>query len=825
MTAGLFALARLLNLAYFAGTSVYCLLSYSSFAYAQFIKPQLVSWIPEAASVHHEVFWLTVIVTLPTLLPVRRGTLVQRTAAALYLAANVALGLWLLTNPVLSLAGPNSRTLLIAVLALLPPFALAVVDHITAPRRDVARVDLARLFAAAAIAAIVIWLSYVMSIPWYIARTVGIDLSPAAMAMAIGVSLASHLLVFALIYLIAAAGLALAALVKPAQAEYWVLAVLWVGALAFAFNRVVATALSFQPAETWVLTVWLTLVFVAVWSGVARHRAARAGEDALDAWFGPITAGSSFATAGLVAAPLLALGLRSAVAQLDWNFLFQKLGVCLLWALALGWGSIASAGIAARFPWLTRRTCDGLAAVMVVAGLAGVPLATRAAAWSGDVRLDPVFVLDRYAALDGSYQLVRSLLKTNGGADAEFYRFLKANSTLGLISASPVNVDFVARFQPAPAPPPHVFLFIVDSLRRDYLSPYNPAVTFTPATQAFAAESVVFERAFTRYGATGLSVPALWIGGMTLHKQYVLPFAPMNSLEKLLDGTGYRRLMSDDHLVTQLFRATPSTTLLDRQIDEMDHTVCSTVRELEAQLDATAGDRRPIFAMTRPLQLHTARLVRDPETPASAYPGFAPGYAAQVAALDRCLGGFVSYLKRTGRYDQSIVILTSDHGESLGEDGRWGHAYTLYPEVVQIPLIVRLPPALSSTWTTDRTSLAMSTDITPTLFALTGQPPRDLGPLYGKPLFTLAGQPLPTRRRESFLLSSSYGPVHAMLRHNGRSLYIADAVQGMELAFEMRADGRMERQTVTDVMRAVNRGLMRDHIGRIATAYHFTPAP
>ena len=76
---------------------------------------------------------------------------------------------------------------------------------------------------------------------------------------------------------------------------------------------------------------------------------------------------------------------------------------------------------------------------------------------------------------------------------------------------------------------------LVDSLRRDYLSPYNPKVTFTPATQAFAEESVVFERAFTRYGATGLSVPALWAGGMLLHKQYIKPFAPMNALEKLLD--------------------------------------------------------------------------------------------------------------------------------------------------------------------------------------------------------------------------------------------------------------------------------------------------
>ena len=102
--------------------------------------------------------------------------------------------------------------------------------------------------------------------------------------------------------------------------------------------------------------------------------------------------------------------------------------------------------------------------------------------------------------------------------------------------------------------------------------------------------------------------------------------------------------------------------------------------------------------MTRPLQLHVARLARNPATPASAYPGFAAGYAAQVAALDRCLGEFIGYLKNKDLYDHSVVILTSDHGESLGEEGRWGHAYTLHPEVVQIPLIVHLPPPMAAKW-------------------------------------------------------------------------------------------------------------------------------
>jgi hypothetical protein len=469
-----------------------------------------------------------------------------------------------------------------------------------------------------------------------------------------------------------------------------------------------------------------------------------------------------------------------------------------------------------------RRTGGVVAAVTIAVGLAGVPAVSRLSAWSGDARLDPDFVLDRYSAFDASYQLVRDLLETHAGEHASFYTFLKAHSTLNLVAAEPVDVSFVDTFERT-ARAPHVFLFIVDSLRPDYLSPYNPKVNFTPATQAFAAESVVFERAFTRYGSTGLSVPALWAGGMLLHKQYVKPFAPMNALEKLFDGVGYRRFLSDDHLVTQLFRASTATTLLDETIQEMDHTMCATTRELQSKLDETRTDLRPVFAMTRPLQLHTARLVRDPPTSAAAYPGFFSRYAAQVAAFDRCLGDFVGYLKRTGLYDESVVVVTADHGESLGEDGRWGHGNALHPELMRIPLIVHVPKKAASGLAVDRSQVALSTDITPTLYALAGQHLLDRGSLYGAPLFTPVDRPIPIRRRESFLLASSYGPGYAMLRHNGRTLYIADAVQGRDFAYEMGADGTMVRQSVTDVMRTVNRSLIREQIGEIASEYRFSP--
>ena len=114
---------------------------------------------------------------------------------------------------------------------------------------------------------------------------------------------------------------------------------------------------------------------------------------------------------------------------------------------------------------------------------------------------------------------------------------------------APVTIDLAALDGAPAAVRPHIFIFVVDSLRRDYVSPYNRQVTFTPALERFARESTVFERAFTRYGATGLSVPSLWVGGLVLHKQYVTPFAPMNTLAKLLEHEQYAQWISMDNIL------------------------------------------------------------------------------------------------------------------------------------------------------------------------------------------------------------------------------------------------------------------------------------
>ena len=229
----------------------------------------------------------------------------------------------------------------------------------------------------------------------------------------------------------------------------------------------------------------------------------------------------------------------------------------------------------------------------------------------------------------------------------------------------------------------------MDSLRRDYLSPYNAAVRFTPAIGELAKDSVVFKRAFTRYGGTGLSVPAIWTGGMVLHKQYVTPFDPMNTLLKMLEADNHRRLISMDLVVVQLMPAPPPDDELDLGVPIMSYRMCQTLDDLKGKLQP-AQDRRPVFAYSLPQDLHISHIRRRPVPEGTSYPGFFPQVAAQVEEIDGCFGRFIAFLKERGMYNDSVIVITSDHGDSLGDALRWGHSSTMFPEVVRIPLIVRV---------------------------------------------------------------------------------------------------------------------------------------
>jgi hypothetical protein len=123
----------------------------------------------------------------------------------------------------------------------------------------------------------------------------------------------------------------------------------------------------------------------------------------------------------------------------------------------------------------------------------------------------------------------------------------------------------------------------------------------------------------------------------------------------------------------------------------------------------------------------------------------------------------------------------------------------------------------------DLSALTLSSDIVPSLYTLLGYRLEAAGPLSGRPAFGPSDDDTAWRRRNEFLLASSYGAVYAMLRQNGARMYVVDAVDGGEQAFDLSGDGAGRRIEVTDTMSADTRARIREHLTALARENRYRP--
>jgi arylsulfatase A-like enzyme len=490
----------------------------------------------------------------------------------------------------------------------------------------------------------------------------------------------------------------------------------------------------------------------------------------------------------------------------DWNFVMARTGALLVWLLMLA-GAVRA----------TRRVPAGGTALSfaAVAALLAAHVALPAAA--------PAMV----ASAEPGTKWIAEAFEPPAApvAGEELVALLHAHTNIPRgTRVEPVDVSLSPLAGEPAAQPPHVFVFVVDSLRRDYLSPYNPAVTFTPSIDALAKDSLVFRNAFTQYGATGLSVPSLWVGGPVLHKQYVTPFAPMNSLAKLLEHERYTQWIAMDNIMDVILPASDRRDPLVQRNGVRDFRLCRTLSEVRDRLrDRTSDD--PVFVYALPQDVHVSVLAHEGGTAVDErrYDGFHAPVASRVSRLDACLGEFVADLKSSGLYERSVIVLTSDHGDSLGEEGRMGHAYSLHPEVVRVPLIVHVPPALRSQWSWDEERVAYTTDVTPTLYRLLGHEPHAPAAFFGESLARPAGSA--ARAPRDRMIAASYGAVYGALLNGGTQYYVFDAIAMRELAFSIDSGpepGRAIPVTVDIQQRGLD--VIRDTVGGISRFYRY-PRP
>jgi len=94
-------------------------------------------------------------------------------------------------------------------------------------------------------------------------------------------------------------------------------------------------------------------------------------------------------------------------------------------------------------------------------------------------------------------------------------------------------------------------------------------------------------------------------------------------------------------------------------------------------------------------------------------------YDGEIAYMDRAIGEVLDALEETGILDETLILVTSDHGEQLGQHGAWGHN-ALHDAVTHIPLIMRYPKKLPKG--KKLRGFGQHIDILPTILDLTGAP-------------------------------------------------------------------------------------------------------
>jgi arylsulfatase len=301
---------------------------------------------------------------------------------------------------------------------------------------------------------------------------------------------------------------------------------------------------------------------------------------------------------------------------------------------------------------------------------------------------------------------------------------------------------------------PKFILVSIDCLRADHVGAYGYHRDTTPSVDAFAENAVVFETAIAT-SATTLPTHTGMFTGFTPSEHGAsnrnMLAESVAYLPEILGSAGFRvdGVVSGAYLAQNFGFERGFHSYLSLQRPRAEVTVDAALEVL----DRARGQAHFLF-----LHLIDAHWPYDPpEAYAERFGPVRNGvaevqkkvleqippddpveveqaidlYDAEIAYADRELGRFFDELQRRGLYDDALIIVTGDHGEAFQEHDSWQHGWTLYDEIVHVPLIVKWPGSQKGTRTAAQVS---QTDIFATLLREAGiDPPhgrsRDLAEL------------------------------------------------------------------------------------------------
>lgn len=270
---------------------------------------------------------------------------------------------------------------------------------------------------------------------------------------------------------------------------------------------------------------------------------------------------------------------------------------------------------------------------------------------------------------------------------------------------------------------PNLVVVVLDTTRPDRLSLYGYERPTSPALQALAPESTVYDQAYSTSSWTPPAHASLFTGlyphthGVTQSAWHLSP-SQVTLAERLWEA-GYETvgivgnpMVGRDFGWNQGFeqyhetwRETagygaphPALAHFERFLDERHdrpffaffnfnepHSPYEPpARAREGLVESgtptrAANDWRGHFTGVRPLGPDAIEQLSDL-------------YDAEIRSADRLVEGVVGLLTQRGILDDTVLVVTSDHGENLGEHGMVDHVFSLYETTVRIPLLVRYPP-------------------------------------------------------------------------------------------------------------------------------------
>ncbi len=293
------------------------------------------------------------------------------------------------------------------------------------------------------------------------------------------------------------------------------------------------------------------------------------------------------------------------------------------------------------------------------------------------------------------------------------------------------------------APRPNVVMITIDTTRADHLGCYGYDRPTSPNIDALARESVLFENGFAHVPITLPSHTSIFTGTLPLfhgvrdNGRYVVR-KELETLAELLSDRGYATgafvsafVLDSRYGLDQGFDTYDDNLTAEWSEDDLrdariynqmitDRNADQTTEQALAWLAEHGGD--PFFMWVHYYDPHHHW---DPPRPYNQR--FQDSlYDGEIAFMDSQIGRLLDGLRERGLWDDSLVVLTSDHGEGLGQHGEPTHAVLTYDATLRVALMFK-PPAAAGIGPGISEDRVSHVDVMPTITELLGVPtPEDV---------------------------------------------------------------------------------------------------